>query len=179
MSAQEALLQHCRDWLKTGASLNDDDVLVEDDTGPVDPPYLTVKLTTVDQRIGHDEEHRGEDGTDATVQFKGHRQAVCRVRGFGDIAGDWIEEAAISLREPSLRGQLRQAGIRIDPRGPLQDTSQLLDTDIEPRFERDFTVYYAIKGEEVTVGAADDLDLSGSFDQSPEQSDSDDLDYSF
>lgn len=93
-----------------------------------------------------------------------HRSATVSVQGFGRETASWLERAVLKLRSGAVLTAMETDGVTVDPAGGLQDLSQLLDTGIEGRYLREFTVGYALRTEpEILVPAETVETISGSI----------------
>lgn len=148
MTTRETILQTVRAWFKTALSLTDAQIIPADDKGPRPPlPYLTVKVTTADIAVGFDEQVRElNPATDVpTVRGRGHRSGTVSVQGYGSITSGWLEVATLRLQRDTIQRLLCDAGITvIPPGGGVSDLSALVDTEIEPRYLREFEIGYSV-----------------------------------
>ncbi len=85
------------------------------------------------------------------VTFLGQRRASVSVQGFGSETSEWLERAAMRLQIPSVQTALDAAGLSVLTRGGITDVARLLDTEIEPRFLREFEVFYALRTDPASV----------------------------
>lgn len=150
MAVLEDLLQGTREWLKVVVpGLTDDQVIPADDKGPrPELPYLTVRIAPHDQpRHVRDERLTGTDGGGAPiVSIRGHRQAVAALQGFGVEAAEWLMLASLKLGLPEVQAQLDASGFDVVPlAGGITDISELIDTEIEGRYARDFDLHYVVE----------------------------------
>lgn len=158
MTIQGSLLDAVRGWLKAAASpaLLDKQVILADEKGTRPTlPYMTVKLTTLHQRMGEDE--RGVEVVAVTppgggaptervdLTVTGARRAVLQVRGFGEEPGDWLAAAELALSDPQVLMGLAALNVAVRSLGGLIDLAQLLDTKIEARWSQDFEVTYQLR----------------------------------
>jgi hypothetical protein len=150
VTTRETLLQACRSWFKTALSpdVTDDNAIPADDKGPRPKlPYLTFKLTTADLSAGVDEQVNEIGALPdefPTVRTRGTRRGTLSVQGFGADSAGWLEVATLRLRRPSIQAILDAAGLSVINQGGVTDISALLDTEIEPRFLREFELGYAV-----------------------------------
>ena len=145
MTTRKIITQTVRDWFKAALGLTDSQIIPADDKGPRPPlPYLTVKVITADIPVGVDESIR-EATTVPTVRGRGHRSGSVSVQGFGEDSAGWLEVAALRLRYDSIQRLLCDAGITVINRGGgVSDISALVDTEIEPRYLREFEISYSV-----------------------------------
>lgn len=145
---RENILQAVREWFKSAIALTDAQIIPADDKGTRPPlPYLTVKVITADIPLGTDELIREVNGvTDVpTVRSRGLRFATVSINGFGADTAGMIEVATLRLGYDSILRQLADAGLAVINRGAgVTDLSVLIDTEIEPRFQRDFEISYSV-----------------------------------
>jgi hypothetical protein len=153
VTIQLDLLRAVRGWLKAAVSpaLADVRVIPADDKGQRPAlPYMTVKLTTLHQRMGEDERgvevvDEGEPGERVDLTVTGARRGVLQVRGFGEALGDWLAAAELALSDPQVLLELGAAGVSVRALGGLIDLAQLIDTKIEARWSQDFEVTYQLR----------------------------------
>ena len=148
MPVLESLQQGVIDWLKLAAGgLTDAQVIRSNQKGMRPPiPYLTVNIQTADQnRHIRDEAIRGEDGGAPTIKQRGHRRAVAAIQGFGALTHEWLSLAQATLGQPAIQTQLDLSGFSVFTNEPILDISTLVDTEIEGRYARDFTLNYLVE----------------------------------
>ena len=151
MTIQLDIFRAVRGWLKAASALTDLQVIPADDKGPRPAlPYLTVKLTTLHQRMGEDErgvEIEDEGGPDERVLLtvSGARRGVLQLRGFGDAPGDWLAEAELALSDPQVLMDLGELGVSVRSLGGIIDVAALLDTKIEARWSQDYELTYMLR----------------------------------
>ena len=67
------------------------------------------------------------------------------MQGFGSITSGWLEVATLRLQRDTIQRLLCDAGIAvIPPGGGVSDLSALVDTEIEPRYLREFEISYSV-----------------------------------
>ena len=170
MTIQLDILRAVRAWLKAAVSpaLTNDQVIPADDKGTRPAlPYMTVKLTTLHQRMGEDERgvevvDAGEPGERVDLTVTGARRAVLQLRGFGDAAGDWLAAAELALGDPQVVMSLANAGIGARSLGGIIDVAQLLDTKIEARWSQDYEITYMLRSRR-EAPAVEQLGIEGAL----------------
>lgn len=163
MTIQLDIFRAVRGWLKAATlpALTDAQVIPSDDKGPRPAlPYLSVKLTTLHQRLGEDErgvEVLGADTPQEQVRLTvtGARRGVLQLRGFGDAPGEWLAAAELALSDPQILMGLSELGVSVRSLGGLIDVSALLDTKIEARWSQDFEVTYQLRSSRVAIPVAE------------------------
>lgn len=153
MSARAGIAAAVRAWHKLAATLTDAQVILADAKGPRPPlPYLTVKVTVAGVHTGRAEILDDLDEDDApTVAVRQSYRGTVSVQGFGAGAETWLEQAAIALDLPAVRALVDAAGATFEPLGDGRDLSGLIDTEIEPRYLREYTVTYALASDPVSL----------------------------
>lgn len=146
MTIRGDILQAARGWLKSAASLTDEQVIPADDTGTKRvAPFLLVKVVAADIQVGEDEARYGLDDDDVpTVTVHGTRRGTLSVQGFGAASEEWLVAARLALRLPATQAVLNAAGLTIVPMGAPRDISALLDTGIASRFAWDLEILYGV-----------------------------------
>ncbi len=156
MSAQEQVVQFVREWLKAGATpgtpLTDVQVKKQDVKGPRPAlPYLAVKVLVADIEVGEDEDRYTDGGAGLVNQHTvGHRRGTVSIQGYGKETAEWLARAHRMLRDPLimrtvLKDEATGEGISLVALGSgLVDLSAFLDTEIEPRYLREYDVAYAV-----------------------------------
>lgn len=86
----------------------------------------------------------------AVAGVAGERSGRVSVQGFGlrsdpGTVEGWLERIAIALRDPEIDDALSVAGLSVFASGGMTDIAQLLDSAIEPRYLREFSVTYRIR----------------------------------
>lgn len=184
MTIQLDLLNAVRGWLKAAVSpaLTDDQVFPADDKGPRPAlPYMTVKLTTLHQRVGEDAlgveivevtpEGGGAPTERVDLTVAGARRAVLQVRGFGEEPGDWLAAAELALSDPQVLMGLAALNVGVRSLGGLIDLAQLIDTKIEARWSQDFELTYQLRSRREALVVAE-LGVEGLFyEQDPDDPD--------
>lgn len=110
----------------------------------------------------------------------GMRSCTVTVQGFGDGADDIIHQVILSKKRSNILNLLDSLGLSPETNGALLDISELIDTEIEPRFVQELTVLTRLETryfEEIALevvgfseslsGSTDDLDpfeLNGDID---------------
>lgn len=146
---RETILQTFRTAFKTALSptLTDENCIPADDVGPrPDLPYITVKVTVADIPVGVDEMIRESNSFgDPTTRNRGHRSGTVTVNGFGADTAGWFEVFTLRLGYDSIIRLFQDDGIAVISRGAgVTDLSILIDTQIEPRFLREFEISYSV-----------------------------------
>lgn len=145
MSTRTEIEAGIRSWLKlagSAAGLTDAQVVIADQHMPRPaPPYLTVKVVTLDIPIGEDEQL-----VNAVPEYRsrGQRRALVSINAYGETAVEWLERACTRLRHPAVQAVIDAAGLTLRTDGGLNDLSALVDTSIETRGQRDIEVTYAV-----------------------------------
>ncbi len=148
MAVLPALQQGVIDWLKlAGGGLTNAQVILANEKGMRPPiPYLTVNIQAADQnRHIRDEAVRDIAAGAPTVKQRGTRRAVAFVQGFGDLTHEWLSLAQATLPQPAIQAQLDLSGFSVLTNEPILDVSSLVDTEIEGRYARDFTLNYLVE----------------------------------
>lgn len=148
MPVLESLQQGVIDWLKLGAGgLTDAQVILANKKGARPPiPYLTVLIQVADQnRHIRDEAIRGVDGGAPTIKQRGTRRAIAAIQGFGAETHEWLSLAQATLGQPSIQDQLDLSGFSVFTNEPIINVAALVDTEIEGRYARDFTLGYLVE----------------------------------
>lgn len=154
MGIREDITQVVREWVKLaggapGSPLPNELVLKEvrgDFKGRPSPPYFTVLVTLADSPVGVDESGHFDDGAGGVEwRARGGRLASVSVQGFGALTRDAIDDIAIRLTRPDVQSLLDAAGLTVINRGNVLDVSTFIDTEIEPRFLREFELSYDIR----------------------------------
>jgi hypothetical protein len=145
MATLEEIIQAVRAWHKLALGLTDAQIIPADDKGPrPTPPYLTVKVTTPGIDIGTAERLDGVDGGSPTLTIRQLRRAVVSVQGFGDDAIEWLDYAGLALDLPDVYDLLAAAGLTVDTLGEARNLSGFVDTEIEPRYLREYSITYKV-----------------------------------
>lgn len=166
MTTAAQVIQGVREWLKTAATLTDDQVFPADAVGGREiPPFLTVKITASDIGVGEDEDVAALDGDgNPTLTARGCRLASVSVQAFGGTTAlGWLAAARLSLRLPAMQAQLNGDGIVIVPVGAPRDLSRLVDTAIESRAVWDLQVRYGVTSAAEEQVAAETVQLTTTF----------------
>lgn len=167
MTNREAITQAVREWYKSALALTDAQIIPADDKGPRPPlPYLTVKVIVADIPTATDEPIR--EMTDITeiptIRMRGQRSGTVSVQGFGADSYGWIEVATLRLGYDTIQRALCDAGLTVINRGGgITDLSALIDTEIEPRFLREYEIGYSVidtDAEELIEAASVQIDLT-------------------
>jgi len=152
MSTAESRLQGLRDWVVTVTELADDHVVVApfDATRP-SLPYATLQAVGPSIAPVHDEAHVDldddlDDGN-GIERIRGHRKTTYDLNVYGLTLGvdDLVEAVRHSMQSPSLREEMRNAGLQILAVGNPRDLSELVDTRHERRMQCEITVGYALQ----------------------------------
>lgn len=177
MTIQLELYRAVRGWLMAAVSpaLTNDQVIPADDKGTrPDLPYMTIKLTTLHQRVGEDEQgvevvDEGEPGERVELTVTGARRAVLQVRGFGEEPGDWLAAAELALSDPQVLMGLAALNVGVRSLGGLIDLAQLIDTKIEARWSQDFEITYQLRNRREALVVAE-LGVEGLlYEQAPDE----------
>jgi hypothetical protein len=153
VTIQLDILRAVRGWLKAAVSpaLTDKQVIPADDKGTRPAlPYMTVKLTTLHQRMGEDERgveivDEGLPGERVDLTVTGARRGVLQLRGYGAAPGEWLAEAELALSDPQVLMDLGALGVAVRSLGGIIDVAQLLDTKIEARWSQDYEITYMLR----------------------------------
>ncbi|MEN0065938.1 MAG: hypothetical protein AAGA48_27605 [Myxococcota bacterium] len=151
-----------RTWLKaaaTAAGLTDAQIILANQDGPRPPlPYATVNVLTYDAKLGEDE--TWVDASDPPqLRQRGVRTGTLSVQTFGRGAATWLRRAVGRLRHPSVLAVTTEAGVTVEPTGGLQNLTNLVDTSMEPRFQRDFSVLYRTVSDPETAIELDTVEV--------------------
>lgn len=170
-------------WLRENARPGGADLSVgelvraEQKGGRPPPPYLSVKVISVDGRIGAvDERLDSLDAGTPQVTIRGQRRATVSVTGYGEDTASWIGAADLALGDDAVRATLRAEGISLYPLGDLVDSSEVVKGSFEARYSRSYVALYrldsaareAVALAEVVVdggdaGSLDDLPFSATI----------------
>lgn len=173
MTIQLELYRAVRGWLMAAVSpaLTNDQVIPADDKGTrPDLPYMTVKFTTLHQRMGEDEQGLEvvDEGERVELTITGARRAVLQVRGFGEEPGDWLAAAELALSDPQVLMGLAALNVGVRALGGLIDLAALIDTKIEARWSQDFELTYQLRSRREALVVAE-LGVEGLFyEQTPD-----------
>lgn len=127
------------------------------------PPYLSVRVTSWDERYGTDELRDVDDAGTLRRRVVGQRSAVVTVEAFGDTAAGWLEEAASALQRPEVVAATGDAGVTLYAEGPLVNLSALRDTSIEPRYAQDFRALYGYQSAARAVAVAETAEVAATY----------------
>ena len=157
VSLDDQILIATRRWLIEATDLPGDRIVPADDSGTrPDLPYLTVQILTSDVPSAWDEKIQEIDEATGSISENiiGRRTGSIQIDGYGRGAFDQITKAALGLRLTQIRQQLRADRLSVRPEGGINDLSQLVDDEIEKRFQRDFALSYAVTFAEAIEDAA-------------------------
>lgn len=116
------------------------EIIQADQAGPrPTPPYATIKVNTFDQMIGHDEEIVNAS---AQLVTRGNRRATVSVNTFGEDAAAWLSRSVALLRHRSVKAILATQNVAVVPIGGANNLTHQVGDRMEPRFQRDFSIYY-------------------------------------
>ena len=183
MTVRDDLLTAIRRWIQLSVGFSDIEagfasaagvevkvILARQDAPRPAKPYLTLLLTSLDERIGEDHEVESLTGAGAPQrQSRGARRARLSVNGYGDEAEDWLREAGLGLRRNDVGKALFEAGLGILVATPVTDISAVVDSGFEGRFLAEYEILYGVASaaEELlavetvsTEAAIGDTDLS-------------------
>lgn len=142
-SLHESLLQDVMDWVELATSLPRERVRPRDDASLRPPlPYITVAIIVMDIEVGTDEVRYFTRRNKLKVAVDAQRTATISLNAYGRRGADLLAQCQTSLSLPKVQRFLDERKITIRPNGGTQDISQLVDTEIEARFVRDFALEY-------------------------------------
>lgn len=150
----EALLQKVREWLIHVTGLSGGRVIPSDDAGTRPQlPYLTVTVSVSDIEEGTDETHFDYDASDdeLDVSVTMDRRATASINAYGRRGATLLAAAQRSLSKPSVQSVLDDLKIGVEANSDIQDVSELVDSEREKRFVRDFDVRYRLRTEDEPV----------------------------
>lgn len=153
----DQILIAVRAWLKEATDLDGDQIVPADDSGTrPDLPYITVQIVSSDIPASWDEKiwSVNEVTGDLDQNIIGRRRGSVQLDGYGRGAYAQLSQAGLSLRLTPIRRLLRDRKLSVRKEGGIQDISQLVDDEIEKRFQRDFAISYAVTYAEAIEDAA-------------------------
>lgn len=168
----EALLQAVMDWVELATSLPLGKVRPLNDPAPRPAlPYITVNLTVADIEVGTDETRWRDDAGELRASVEGERRATVSLQAYGRKGADLLALCQASLYQPATQRFLSARNITVRRNGGTQNISQLVDTEIEARFVRDFDVEYRLRIDQADPEAhvervQADVELEGTPDNS-------------
>lgn len=138
-TTREQLIQGFREWAKDGMGV-DDATIIPAERGELKGrrpplPYITVDVLLHDAEHGQVEK---EYRSDATMARRGTRRGTVSLIGYGDGSSSMIEWLA-------LHADTAPDPLTVVPIPGLNDISLEVEGVIEERYQRDFTVYYAVR----------------------------------
>ncbi|MFB6371624.1 MAG: LIC_12616 family protein [Bradymonadaceae bacterium] len=167
-TVREQIFQGIREWIiKVNSLSTSGDVIHSQEDGPRPAkPYVEVKVRKANQPV-FDEHIPGEKNNNASHKTHAGRVANVTAQGYGAETDDWLEKAQLSLKNPKIRdflGDNHGLTIRRLPNG-IDDVTELVDTDFEPRFVIEFQAAYRLVTDEVeTYVGANHLDMDLALD---------------
>lgn len=164
-SLHETLLQAVMDWVELATSLPAGRVRPRDDASLRPPlPYITVSLTVGDIEVGTDETRYFVKDDALRAAVSGERRATITLNAYGRRGADLLALCQASLAMPAVQRFLNTRNITIRRNGSTQDISQLVDTEIEARFVRDFDLEYRVQITQPDIEPhVEELVLDGDF----------------
>lgn len=160
MTTRDDILNGVRAWFvaaipaltDTPASASSPNQIIHADAkgGRPSLPYLTVKVTVGDGTVGTDEVRHADTGPGAsTWRVRGERFATVSLQGHDTAdtttTSGWLEDAVLRITRPDVEAVIDAAGLSVITTGSVLDVSDLLDSQIERRYQRDLEVRYAVR----------------------------------
>lgn len=166
-SLDDQILIAVRDWILAATDLPGDRVVPADDSGTrPNLPYITIRILTSDNPTAWAEKtwsyDEDEDRLDQNII--GRRRGSIQLDGYGRGAYQYLADAALKLEATPVRRVLRGHGLTVHKGGVINDISQLVDDEIEKRYQRDHTITYAVTFKDAIEDAAPVLsEFAGDF----------------
>lgn len=163
VTVRELIFQGVRQWMIEVNNLAQSGDVInarEKESKRPPQPYVSVNVAKANQPT-FDESIPGSNATHVTHQNHGGRMANVTCQGFGIETDDWLERTQSSLRNDAISNFLANRGLTVRRMsGGIDEVTELIDGDFEPRFVIEFRAAYRLVTEEVeTFVGAEHLDL--------------------